>query len=422
MKSILKNLICLLLLNYATYGQKNQIKEAQKELKAEHYEEALAVLKPIEYLMNNASDEDRVHFYYIKGNALLNLAQNNINVSKNLLVAAVTFRDLIEVEKESGKFKYSTEINKSITKIKIDLLKEAKEDLALENFTDSSEKFHQAYLLDKKDTLQLYSAGLSYIKANEFDLALNCYEELIRLNYSGQTMIYSAYNKKSLTEEEFATLDERDLKIQYGTHIKPRQELRSKKAELYKNIALIYAHKGFKEKAIKAIDVARKHNEEDGSLALMEANLYLETKDYDSFEKLASDLLLSNPNNAVLANNLGVSCQNEKYFEGAEFYYNKAIQIDPKYCDAYINLSALIIDKGVALTARMNNLRTSTIDKTEKKNYDELKVQRENLMKSAVPYLQRVVNIDPFNASAKQLLSSINNVISIQSKAIASDE
>ncbi|WP_264565800.1 tetratricopeptide repeat protein [Flavobacterium sp. N3904] len=419
MKSILKIVVCLLLLNYAAYGQKSQIKDAQKEFKAGHFEETLAILKPIEYLINNASDEDKIHFYYLKGNSLLNLAQNKVNVSNNLSLAAATFSDLIQVENESGIFKYTPEISKAVLKIKIDLLDSAKEDMSLQKFANSSDKFYQAYTLDKKDTLQLYNAAVSYNKANEVDLALKCFEELKMLDYSGGNMVYIAYSKKNLADEMFATLDERDLRIQYGTHIKPRQELRSKKAEIYKNIALIYAQKGYKEKAIKIINQARKYNGEDGSLALMEANLYLETKDYDYFDKLASDLMLANPNDAELVNSLGISCQNQKYFEGAEFYYKKAMQMDSRYTNPIINLSVLIIDKGVALTARMNNLGASS---TDKKNYEELKLQRENLMKSVVPYLQRVISIDPFNASAKQLLSSINNVISIQSKAIASDE
>src|SRR5436190_20226336 len=102
MKSIFKTLFSLLLFTPLTYAQKNQIKAAQKELKAGNSEQVIAILSPVEYLISNAFDEDRIHFYYIKGTALVDLANRNINTSKNLSQAVTAFNDLIEVEKESN--------------------------------------------------------------------------------------------------------------------------------------------------------------------------------------------------------------------------------------------------------------------------------------------------------------------------------
>jgi tetratricopeptide (TPR) repeat protein len=419
MKSILKNLFGLLLFIPSVYAQKSQIKEALKELKAGNSEQVVVVLSPIEYLISNAPNEDKIHFYYAKGSALMDLSNKNMNASKNLSEAVLAFNDLIQIEKESNKLKYTSEAVKSLEKIKEDLVNAANEDLVVENFTESSENFYQAYLIDKRDTLQLYNAAVCYKKANEIELALNCYEELKAIEYSGNTPVYIAYSKNKLKEEYFTTSEERDNKVQSGSHIRPRLEFSSKKAEICKNIALIYAQRGYKEKAIKAIGQARSYNSQDLSLALVEANLYLETKDYDFFDNLVTVIIESNPNDAELVTSLGVNCQNEQYYDGAEYYYRKAIEMNPKYADAYVNLSALLVGKSIKIADQMNDLGSSASDK---KVYAELKKQKEQMVKSVTPYLQKIVSIDPFNSSVKQLMASINTTSNSSFRALASDE
>ena len=419
MKSILKHLFSLLLFLPTVYGQKNQIKQAQKELKAGNSEQVLAVLSPIEYLISNAPDEDKIYFYYTKGSALLDLASKGTHTSKNLSQAALAFGDLIQVEEQANNEKFTPMAKEYLLKIKSDFVNSAKEDLIIGNFAESSNKFLQAYLIDKKDTLQLYNAALSYKNGDEIDLALKCFEELKAVNYLGNVPVYIAFSKKTLKDEYFSTREERNAKIQSGTHLRPREEFHSKKSDIYKSIALIYVQKGFKEKAIKAIALARTLNVEDQSLAIVEANLYLQTKDYDYFDNLVAVIIETNPNDAELFFNFGMNCQKEQYTEGAEYYYRKAITIDPLYTAAYINLSALFADKSIDITSAMNNLGSSL---AEKKRYEELKTQKEQIVKMIIPYLQKVVSIDPFNTSVNQLVNIINKSSNIQSGSFAANE
>jgi len=71
MKIILKNILGLLLFIPSSYAQKEQIKEAQKELKLGNSEQVIAILSPVEYLIINTSDEDKINFYYLKSFALV---------------------------------------------------------------------------------------------------------------------------------------------------------------------------------------------------------------------------------------------------------------------------------------------------------------------------------------------------------------
>jgi tetratricopeptide (TPR) repeat protein len=302
--------------------------------------------------------------------------------------------------------KYTSEAFEALEKIKEGLVNSANEDLEVANFTESSNKFYQAYLIDKKDTLQLYNAAVSYKSANENVLALKCYEELKTINYSGNIEMYVAYSKSKLKDEYFATIKERDAHIQNGTHFRPRQEFQSKKADIFKSIAMIYVLNGYKEKAMKAISQARNIDSQDLSLALVEANLYLETKDYDYFDNLVSVILESNPNNAELVTNLGLNCQNEQYYDGAEYYYRKAIEMNPKYAEAYVNLSALMVEKSFKIGNQMNEYLGSS--DSDKKAFGDLKIEKEQIVKNIFANLQKVVSIDPFNSSVKQVMNSMN--------------
>jgi tetratricopeptide (TPR) repeat protein len=291
--------------------------------------------------------------------------------------------------------------------------------LVLDNFSESSNKFFQAYLINKKDTLQLYNAAVSYKNALDADLSLKCFEELKTINYSGNIPIYIAFNRNTLTDEYFDTMDERDSKIQSGSHIKPRIVLSSKKPEIYKSIVLFYIQKGYKEKAMKVIEKARDLNYLDQSLAFIEANLYLETKDYDYFDKLAASIIESNPNNPEILITLGIKCQNEMYDTAAEYYYKKAIALDPNILIAYVNLSALLVNKSIIITAKMNELGSLPMNK---KSYEELKIQNEQINKMLVPYFQKIVSIDPFNSSVSQLISSVNMSKNNSNQSFASSD
>jgi tetratricopeptide (TPR) repeat protein len=240
MNRILKSIFAILFFIPSTYAQKTQIKEAQKELKAGNPERALAILSPIEYLIRNADTEDRVNFYYVQGTALVKQANNHSGASKNISNAILAFSDLIEAESESNNKKFSSEAIKTLYQIKENLIIGANDDLLSENFSESSRKFYQAYLIDKKDTLQLYNAALSFKNTEDTESALRCFEELKTINYSGNMPVYIAYSKKLMEDECFISFEERDAKIKSGTHMRPSEKIYSKKGEIFKNIALLY--------------------------------------------------------------------------------------------------------------------------------------------------------------------------------------
>ena len=418
MKSKYVVLASALLISVATFAQKDQIKAAEKALKGGNSQEAVTILTEAESLLSNASDAEKAQFFFIKGNAFLDLANKKVGTDANLSLASKAYQDLIEVEKKSGKVKYSAQAAASVTDIKFKLINAAIADSKIDKHSESARKLYDAYLLDKKDTINLYYAASTFVNAKEYDKALELYDNLKKLNYSGKGTSYFAVNKLTNEEDFFNAAKERDLSVKLGTHLKPRNEvIPSKRGEIYKNMALILVEKGKTEEAKKAISEARLANPEDNSLVLTEANLYLETKDFETYKKLINEVLAKNPNDADLTFNLGVISGNAGNVADAEKYYLRAIEIKPDYINAYINLSALKLEGERPIIDEMNKLGTSTKDM---KRYDELKVKRENIFKSVIPSLKKAYELDPANKDVAKTLMNVYSALEMtaESKAL----
>lgn len=414
MKSKYVLLASALLISVATFAQKDQIKAAEKALKAGKSQDAVTILMEAESLTANAPDAEKAQFFFVKGNSLLDLANKNVDAGTNLSLAAKAYQDLIAVEKTSGKVKFSTQAAASITDIKFKLINAAIADAKVDKNADSAKKLYDAYLLDKKDTINLYYAASTYLNAKDYDKAVEYYNDLKNLNYSGKGTSYFAVNKLTSQEDFFNTLQERDRMVKMGTHEKPRTEVvPSKRGEIYKNMALILVEKGKTEEAKKAISEARIANPDDASLTLTEANLYLDTKDFVMYKKLIDEVLAKNPNDADLTFNLGVISSNAKNFVDAEKYYKRAIEIKPDYINAYLNLAIIKLDGDKVIFEEMNKLTNSEKDN---KRYLVLKKQREEVFTGALPYLEKANELDPKNKEVAATLSSVYSALEMTEK------
>lgn len=417
MKSKYVILASALLISVATFAQKDQIKNAEKALKSGDAQGAITILKDAENLVANAKDTEQAQYYFVQGNAYLDLANKKVEEGKNLLAAAGSYKKLIEVENASGKQKYSTQAAASITNIKGLLINSAIADTQAKNNVEGAKKLYEVYALDKKDTINLYYAASTAVNAQDFDLALPMYEELKQLNFSGKGTLYLATNKVNSNEDNFASAKDRDMAVKLGTHEKPRTEaVPSKRGEIYKNLALILVQKGRIEDAKKAIADARKANPEDTSLLLTEANLYLETKDLEMYKKLVGEALEKDPNNADLVFNLGVISAGAKNNADAEKYYLRAIEINPNYTNAYLNLAALKLEAEKPIIDEMNKLGTSAKDM---KRYDVLKAQRESVFKGVIPYLKKANELDPKNEDVAKTLIGVYSALEMTAEAKA---
>ena len=233
----------------------------------------------------------------------------------------------LDYEKKTGKKVYTDDILETITSYKPLMVNYAISLGGSKKYKEAADVLYAVYLLDKKDQDKLFYAASYAVNALDYDNALNYYNELKSLNYTGEGTVFWAMNKTSKKEESFSSKTERELFIKTGTHEKPRDEkLESKRGEIYKNIALIFVQKGKTEEAKAAVAEARKTNPEDNSLILTEADLYLKVNDFATYTRLVNEALAKDPTNVDLVYNLGVISSNANKLDDAEKYYKRALK------------------------------------------------------------------------------------------------
>ena len=401
MKKIILSLIIFCLFQLS-YSQKKELKTIEKQIKSEEYENALNTINSIKSLVDSSDDKIKARYYYLKGMARY---QNGNGSFENKLLSIDDFNEVKEIELSGSKI-YTTKVNDIFTELFNSFVNDSRSALDNKNYEKSYKNLEAAYNVSKKDTLYLYNAALVATEAKDYKVALDFYEELINLKYSGVSMNYYAVEKESGKEQVFQDEKSRNFSVDViGTHEAPRDEMaESVEIDILRSMAAIYKTQEEYDKSIIYLDLAKKIDENDINLILLESNVRWEMGEVDEYQKLISKALEIEPDNVDLVFNLGVVNADKGNFDDAIGYYNKAIEIDPNYTKAYLNAAALILEKEGPMIEEMNSLGMSTADYNR---YDELKIERENLYKSAIPYLEEVYNLENDNLNAARTLKNI---------------
>ncbi|MEL6976927.1 MAG: tetratricopeptide repeat protein [Bacteroidota bacterium] len=201
------------------------------------------------------------------------------------------------------------------------------------------------------------------------------------------------------------SLTNRDLYVKAGTHKDPAEERTpAKRAEIVKNIALIYQSLGETERAIAAYKDARGANPNDVNLVLGEANLYYTMDNKDKFKELMAQASEMEPDNPDLLYNIGVINMEQGNIMEARDAYLKTLAIDPAYTNAILNLSTTYVNEGNGLIDEMNELGSSRADIAK---YDELKQKKDDLFQEGADILENALKSNPDNQS---ILSQLKNI------------
>jgi tetratricopeptide (TPR) repeat protein len=393
----MKNRVILALafsISVFAFAQKKELKTADKAIKGNNFAEAKTALDQAKAMLSSMDDKSQAQYYYLYGQALY---ANGSGTNEDFDSA------LESLDKVKGS--YGAEVNQLKQDMINKLLSRGNKAYENKNFKASSDYFEKVYRLSSKDTTYLYYAASMAINVPDYDRALGLYEELKKLNYTGIEKQFFAVNKETQEEESFQSKEMRDISVKTKTHINPSEKLTdSKKAEIVKNVALIYKSNGEDEKAVAALKDARAENPDDLNLLLVEADLQLKLGNREAFKILIEEATTKDPNNAELQYNLGVIAAESGDTDGAKTYYKKATDLDPTYINAYINMAALILGGEQDIVKEMNALGNS---KKDNLRYDELRDSRQGIYKDAMPYLMKALEIKPNNIDAAKTLMNI---------------
>jgi tetratricopeptide (TPR) repeat protein len=401
MKKLILILIAISITQYS-FSQKKELKTAEKLIKSNNYPEAINILESLNDLIVSADDKTKAKFYYLSG--LANY-QNGESSFENKLSSIENFNNAKEIEEEGSKI-YSTKIDDILTNLFNSFVNDSRSALENKDYELSYKSLEAAYNVSKRDTLYLYNAALVATEAKSYDVALNFYEKLIDLGYTGISINYYATEKESGKEQVFQDMKSRDFSVDVlTTHISPRDEMaKSVEIDVLRSIAAIYRTKEDFDNSLKFLEKAKSIDPLDINLILLESNIRWEMGEVDMYQSLITKALEIEPNNVDLIFNLGVVNADKGDHEKAVDYYNKAIAMDPSYTKAYLNAAALTLEKEGAIIEEMNTLGMSTADYNR---YDELKIERENLYRSAIPYLEKVYELENDNLNAARTLKNI---------------
>lgn len=381
-----------------SFAQKKELKAVEKAIKNNNFSEAKAALAVVEPMLGSLDEKLMDKYNYLKGVALYaNGAGNNADME-----TAVVFLDKAEDA-------YKTEVNELKANMVNKLLEKGNKAYEGKKYGDASNYFEKVYNMRKNDTIYLYYAAATAVSEPDYDRALVLYEKLKDLEYTGIEKKLYAVNIETNEKEAFPNEIMRKAAISAETHKDPTTgNSDSKRGEIVKNVALIYISKGDNDKAIKAIKDARAEDPEDINLILSEANIYYKMGDTEKFKDLLEIATEKDPKNPELQYNLGVISAESDHPEEAMAYYKKAIELDPNYVNAYINSAAIVLGREEGLIKEMNGLGTSSADN---KRYDQLREERQDLYRKAIPFLTKALEINPKSTSAATTLMNIYSVL-----------
>lgn len=379
------------LLSIATFAQKNELKAAEKAIKKGQVKEAKTIIGTLEKNEDAIEDKYKSKYYFLKGSAY-----GKSNVKK----AAEAYNKLFEIEKASGKSKYTSAATTNINKLIQSVSEKALKQYNNKDYNNAKNSFYLTYKLSPKDTSYLYNAAISASIDKDYETSLKFYKELKESGYTGITTQYTAKNITTGEIEPFSSKQLRDISVKAKTHTDPATTVTpSKQPDIIKNIAYTYVNLDKTELAIAALQAARKENPKDVNLILNEAQMYIQLKKMDKFAELMEEAVKLDPTNPTLFFNLGVINQNEGKTKEAKGYYEKAIALKPNYADAYLNMAISILSGETAIVDEMNKNLSNA------KKYNALLKKQQALYKEALPHLQKADNLSRTYDTVRTLLN-----------------
>lgn len=398
----------LLMVSAITFGQKKEIKSAQKAIKSGEFTEAIVTLNGVEGLIPNADSNLQELYYLVKAEAYSGGAGNDY---EKMNIAADAYEKVLFLNKKS---KYAAEAKLGLQEMINILLMSAQLDQTSKEYLKGSKKIYRGYRLSKKDTIYLYYAASLAKDGQDYNAAINYYEELIELGYTGIKEEFYATKKGTKEETKFGTKEERNIALKKGEYIIPRSKFtKSKKGAILKNMTFIYINEGDTEKATLLMKKAREESPDDTNLMYAEAEMYYKSGDMLNYKSVINEIIINDPKNPDLYYNLGVASAKNNEKEEALIYYTKALELNPDYTEALINKAQLILDNESAIVKEMNSLGTSNADYDK---YDLLKKKKNDLYLEALPYLESASRLRPESMDIIKTLKGIYGMLGMDEK------
>ncbi len=393
-------ILFITLFSISIYAQKAEVKSAQKLYKKGNLVEALKQINAACQLKDQADDKTKAKILYTKAEILTALGSKDFS---NYEKAINVINKLQDFEKKTGKERYSDDAKKLTRKIETELGTMAPKLYEKKEYEKAAKAFELIYKLNGNKDLQYYAA-VAYLQAQDWDKALPLLQDLYKSGYTGEKTVYTAVNKATGKEEQFADKKTAKLMVAAGTH-KDLKESKTKnlQSDIITNILYVLGQKGDEEAAIKFIEDAEKVDPNNLDIIIGKANYYLKKQDSKKFAEAMEKAVALEPSNKIFNFNLATAYYQMGKYDDAKKYYQKTIDLDPTYVDAYKGLAYIVLVPEKEITEKMNTDEVLMNDRL----YNKYRKQQLELYKKALPYFEKAREYAPED---QEILSALNKI------------
>ena len=150
-----------------SFGQKKEIKKAEKAIQSNKYSEALTYLSEAEPMLGSADNDLKAQFYAAKGEALLGSGGSDYTKLKK---AAEAFTTALEMDP-----KIETQLSVPLQNLRAALINSAVKDQGAGQYKMATDKLYTSYTVSK-DPSDLYFAASNAVNGKDYDAAIKYYQ------------------------------------------------------------------------------------------------------------------------------------------------------------------------------------------------------------------------------------------------------
>ncbi len=401
--------ILLAFISLSVFAQKSEVKSAEKAYKKGDLTTATEMIKKACQLKDQADDKTKARIMFVKAEILAKQGSKDL---ENYKKALKTIDKLEAFEKEIGKDRYTDDAEELKGKIKTEVIAIVNDNLTNKDYKNLEASAQLAYQLTGDDQFKYFAAVASLINKN-YDTAEKLLKELYDSGYTGVKDIVTVKDKA--TGKRITVRDEKEAKllILAGTHEDVKKEkTKSARPDIVANLLYVYGQEGKDDEAIKFIEKAKKEDPNNLDLIIGEGNYYLKKGDNVKFAAAMQKAVELDPKNKLINFNLATAYYQLKKYDDAKKYYEKTLELDPNYVDAYKGLAYIILVPEEKITNEMNKDEVLMNDKL----YNKYNNQRLDLYRQVLPVLEKALKVAPQDENVLVMLKKIYRDLDMTAK------
>ena len=240
---------------------------------------------------------------------------------------------------------------------------------------------YRQYMPD--DTNAIYYTGLAAINLNNYPVAITHYNKLLTTNYSKNDLIYfelsNAYLNLKDTVGAIKSVNDGIAKYPANADLRKRQ-------------IEIYLRTGKKQEVLNQLDATIKNDPKNKQLYYYAGIAY---------SQLAEEIKDQLPKTKDVAAKAKLQEQKTADFSKAAEMYKKALELDPNFFEANLNMGYVLLSPAIDTYNDANKLPAN-----KQKEFDTAVAKSNDLFDMAKPYLLKAVDIDPKSPDALENLKT----------------